>query len=205
MPIISKQIEVDYGHTLPEHSGFCNQIHGHRAKIIAFVQGDVKVNSGSDKGMIIDFGIIKKLMMQYIHSRIDHGFAVWEYDKTTMEFIAVRNNPDKVVILSEPPTAEALSKWAFHRLVYHIAIENLLLTQIHWHETPNSIAYYTIQDYLKDFSEEKQQREIFGKEKWEFTKLTEWESTGLTGWNHNYRQLIEMVKDTKDRINKENS
>ena len=48
---VSRSIELDYGHTLPNHYSFCNQIHGHRAKVIAVVEGDiVNVGFGDTEG-----------------------------------------------------------------------------------------------------------------------------------------------------------
>jgi len=150
MALISRKIEIDYGHTLPNHYGFCNQIHGHRATILCFISGEIVTdNNSSEAGMIIDFGILKKLMIDKIHSRLDHGFAVWERDKTTLDFIKQRNNPDKILILSEPPTAETLSKWVFHELLIPLLDKKILLEQIHWYETPNSVAYYYLSDYFQ--------------------------------------------------------
>ena len=152
--LISKQIELDYGHTLPNHYSFCNQLHGHRGKVIATVKGNVSTTSGaSDEGMVLDFKFLKELMMEKIHAPLDHGFAVWEKDNgiitinfeeetlevTTLAFVNSRNK--KVLITSEPPTAEYLAKWAYYQLLPHIPA-HIELVKTEWYETPNSIATY---------------------------------------------------------------
>ncbi len=53
--IIKRAIDIDYGHVLPDYVGFCNQLHGHRAKVIANFHGDVDIMVGEGTGgMILD-------------------------------------------------------------------------------------------------------------------------------------------------------
>lgn len=138
--IITREIGIDYGHTLPNHFSFCNQIHGHRARIIAYVEGDtVTDENSSSQGMVLDFKILKQLMMEHIHDVLDHGFAVWEKDEKDLEFIKERNS--RYLITEEPPTAEYLAKWAFHQIAGKLPKE-LELLKIDWYETPNSCATY---------------------------------------------------------------
>lgn len=160
--IIKKTIELDYGHILPNHFSFCNQIHGHRGVITAHVQGEVIKKSGdSSEGMVIDFKIVKSLMMATIHDVLDHGFAVWDQDTkqdimisggtigtSVLEIIIARNT--KVLRCAEPPTAEYLAKWAFATLYPLLKDHNVKLVNVDWQETPSSVASYSFIDYEKD-------------------------------------------------------
>ena len=167
--IIKRTIEIDYGHTLPNHFSFCNQIHGHRGVIIAAIQGKVNNKKGdSSQGMVKDFKIVKEVMIEKIHKVLDHGFAVWEQDDrpveipvkiekprrydailiTTREFIEARN--DKVLITFEPPTAEYLAKWAFNQIYEDLTDNDVQLVSVEWKETPNSTAIYSFTDFDKD-------------------------------------------------------
>lgn len=138
--IICRRIELDYGHTLPNHYSFCNQIHGHRAVIEAYVSGEVNTTPGdSSEGMVLDFSILKKLMMEHIHGVLDHGFAVWDQDAEDRAFIEQRNS--KVLVTPQPPTAEYLAEWAFHQVGPHLP-QDIALERIVWWETPNSRAVY---------------------------------------------------------------
>ena len=143
---VSKYIELDYGHTLSQHYGFCNQIHGHRGKVVAIVEGEIQTENGSSQGMVLDFKFLKQSLMEKVHDILDHGFAVWKEDKDDLEYIKKRNN--KYIITDEPPTAEYLAKWAYHQVVGDIP-KNMKLVEIQWYETPTSVAYYSIDDYLK--------------------------------------------------------
>ena len=138
--LITRKIEIDYGHTLPNHFSFCNQLHGHRGVIEAGIEGNVCIKEGdSSQGMVLDFKIIKQIMMEEIHEVLDHGFAVWEKDKEDLDFVVKRNK--KVLITSEPPTAEYLAKWAFYKIKKRLPLE-LKLKYLIWGETPNSTATY---------------------------------------------------------------
>lgn len=142
---ISKRIELDYGHTLPNHYSFCNQIHGHGAFVVAEVEGDVNKSKGtSGQGMVLDFKFLKEIMMTEIHGKLDHGFAVWDNDVEDKEFIIRRNK--KYIITSEPPTAECLAKWAFN-LIYPLIPKGIRLCKVTWFETPNSSAEYDLNNY----------------------------------------------------------
>jgi len=139
---IKKEIGVDYGHTLPNHFSFCSQIHGHRARVIAIVEGAVNQDHGSSsQGMLLDFKFLKEAMMTEIHEILDHGFAVWGQDTEDVPFITKRNK--KYLLTDEPPTAEYLAKWAFYQLLPKIP-ENIKLISVEWFETPTSSATYQI-------------------------------------------------------------
>ena len=154
---VTKRIELDYGHTLPEHYGYCSMCHGHRATIEATVEGGI-IQEGSSHGMVMDFGIVKKVMMEKIHTVLDHGFAVWKGDTklikvatstadvyvSTLDFIRSRNT--KCLVLDDPPTAETLAKWCFYQIKDHMAPAKLV--KIRFFETPNSVADYTYRDLL---------------------------------------------------------
>jgi 6-pyruvoyltetrahydropterin/6-carboxytetrahydropterin synthase len=138
--IVSREIGIDYGHTLPNHFSFCNQLHGHRARVIAEVDGEIVTkDNDSSQGMVLDFKILKQKMMEKLHDVLDHGFAVWKDDKEDLEYIKKRNS--KYLITDEPPTAEFLAKWAFNQLKDEFP-ENIKLVKITWYETPNSYAVY---------------------------------------------------------------
>lgn len=173
--VVRKEIEIDYAHCLPDHYSFCNQLHGHRAKISATVKGNIVDKVGdSSHGMVLDFIDLKSILMEEIHKRLDHGFAVWKDDTngvlveafvpskeanpsgapmkvriSTLDFVRARNQ--KYVVLDMPPTAEVLTKWAFGVVYKALMLKHpessFYLEQISWNETPTSQATYTFDDY----------------------------------------------------------
>lgn len=139
--LISRKIEIDYGHTLPNSYSFCNQLHGHRGVVVATVEGPLVNRPGDgEEGMVMDFKFLHRLMIELIHDQLDHGFAVWKNDDEDLDFILRRNQ--RVLVTDTPPTAECLAMWAFRQLAGHLP-EGVTLKQIRWYETPNNWADYT--------------------------------------------------------------
>lgn len=164
--IISREIQFDYGHTLPSHYGFCNQLHGHRGKVVAFFSGDIiDDTTSSENGMVTDFSVLKDILHVAVKDKIDHAFAIWgdEWEDTidlelnednsrgfppnikkvrisTRAFVEARNT--KVLVLDKPPTAEVLGTWAYQQIKKEIENRKLSieLNSIHWYETPNNFA-----------------------------------------------------------------
>jgi len=138
---ISRKIEIDYGHTLPNSFSFCNQLHGHRGVVVASVEGPVIQREGDgEEGMVMDFKFLKDIMVRQIHDVLDHGFAVWKDDREDLEFILKRNT--RVLVTDEPPTAECLAKWAFNQIQNRLPNE-VRLKEVTWYETPNNWATFT--------------------------------------------------------------
>lgn len=137
---VTRKIGIDYGHTLPDHYSFCSEIHGHRARIEATAEGEITDDNGSSSnGMVFDFKHLKSAMKEQIHEELDHGFAVWEEDDDTLEFIRERNT--NVLILERPPTAEVLARWAFRQVEPELPDE-VSLKSVTWYETPNNWSRY---------------------------------------------------------------
>lgn len=138
--LISRKIEIDYGHTLPNSFSFCNQLHGHRGVIVATVEGPVNERQNdAEEGMVMDFKFLHRIMVEEIHDKLDHGFAIWKNDHEDLDFILKRNK--RVLVTNEPPTAECLAKWAFNQLRNNLP-EGVKLKNLRWYETPNNWADY---------------------------------------------------------------
>src|SRR5262245_56527683 len=74
---ISKEVQFDAGHRVPNHDSKCRNPHGHRYRVEAWLTGDLVTTPGApDEGMLMDFGALKKILMREIHDKLDHGFIV---------------------------------------------------------------------------------------------------------------------------------
>lgn len=155
---ITRRIEIDAGHRVPRHEGGCRYIHGHRYRIEATVQGVVVGDTAerSDAGMVIDFGILKQVMMDGIHALYDHRLILWQDDPLLTDpdgaFLhAVQNAGLMTGVIPVPciPTAENLARlWGEamqQELQRRVRGTPLLLrlTRMTVYETPNSIAVWT--------------------------------------------------------------
>lgn len=139
---ITRKIEFDAGHRIPDHASKCRNIHGHRYVLEATVRGAVKAHDGeSDSGMVVDFGDLKTLMNVAIGDEWDHAFLVYEQDTQALNACGMMGEAHKSVILDVIPTVENLSALAFTKLTAQIektfAGSHWYLYHVRLYETPN--------------------------------------------------------------------
>ena len=138
--LITRRLEFDAGHRIPDHKSQCRHLHGHRYAIEITLSGDVIDKAGdAANGMVMDFSQVKDLAKQHVVDLWDHSFLVFAGDQAVVEFL--NSMPDhKTVILDRVPTAENLAQIAFELLdaAYRDTYGNhLRLAQVRLYETPN--------------------------------------------------------------------
>jgi 6-pyruvoyltetrahydropterin/6-carboxytetrahydropterin synthase len=140
---VTKEIEFDTGHRVPLHESKCRNPHGHRYKVKANVVGPLK-SAGSESGMVVDFGYIKRLLTSEVHDRFDHAFVVQDSDKELRDFLL--SGSWHVVIVQFPPTAENMAADIYNDLAPQIMQmgEDVFLESIEVYETPTSVAVYPV-------------------------------------------------------------
>ena len=138
--LITRRLEFDAGHRIPDHKSQCRHLHGHRYALEVTLSGDVIRKEGdAANGMVMDFSEVKALAKQHVVDVWDHAFLVYSGDRVVANFL--RTMPDhRTVELSCVPTAENLAQEAFRILdaVYRDTYGNhLRLEQVRLYETPN--------------------------------------------------------------------
>ncbi len=141
--LITRRLEFDAGHRIPDHQSQCRHLHGHRYAIEITLSGQV-INKAGDaaNGMVMDFSQVKDLAKQHVVDPWDHAFLAFAGDKPIVDFLTSLPG-HKTVILDRVPTAENLARLAFELLdvVYRDTYGNhLRLEQVRLYETPNSRA-----------------------------------------------------------------
>lgn len=146
MLTITRKLEFDAGHRIPDHKSQCRNLHGHRYKIEITLIGEVvDVEGSSDNGMIMDFSDVKTIANQYLVDVWDHAFLVYAKDTVVREFLESLPG-HKTVIINRIPTVENLAKTAFDILksAYQDRYgTGLRLHKLVLHETPNCWAEIT--------------------------------------------------------------
>jgi 6-pyruvoyltetrahydropterin/6-carboxytetrahydropterin synthase len=143
---ITRRLEFDAGHRIPNHKGQCRHLHGHRYVLEITLSGDIiRGAQNADDGMLMDFSEIKRIANEYLIGLWDHAFFVYREDHVVAEFLATL--PDhRTVTLDVTPTVENLARVAFDTLdpLYRDIYGNhLRLEKIRLYETPNCWADIT--------------------------------------------------------------
>lgn len=141
--LVTKQIEIDMGHRVPNHKSKCKNLHGHRYKIEVGVDDKVINEKGvSDEGMVIDFSDLKEIMMIEIDSVYDHSFTAYIKDNFTGVFSELKNFGQKINFVGFIPTAENLSKHWYEIIESKLRERGIKIKYVKVWETPTSTATY---------------------------------------------------------------
>lgn len=137
---ITRRLEFDAGHRIPDHKSQCRHLHGHRYAIEITLTGDIIQKPGDPaNGMVMDFSEVKSIAQREVVDAWDHAFLVYQGDLAVVSFLnSIENH--KTVVLDCIPTAENLAQKAFQMLsaAYQDRYGNhLKLQQVRLYETPN--------------------------------------------------------------------
>jgi 6-pyruvoyltetrahydropterin/6-carboxytetrahydropterin synthase len=151
---VRRWIELDAGHRVPYHASKCRNLHGHRYRVTAVVGATelVAAETGrADAGMVVDFGVIKQVLLSVVHDPFDHKLILWTEDPLMSElgFVWALDTAgiSRASVMGIPciPTAEELARYwgqlvavEFTRLATGLRLEALEVQ-----ETPTSVATWT--------------------------------------------------------------
>ena len=140
---ITRRLEFDAGHRIPNHASQCRHLHGHRYAIEITLSGDIITVEGvSEQGMVMDYSEVKRIAKEELVDAWDHAFLVYRNDREVLDFLNSLTD-HKTVVLDVPPTAENLAMLAFRQLdsAYRDTYGNhLRLERVRIYETPNNWA-----------------------------------------------------------------
>ena len=132
MHSVTKTIDFCYGHRLLNYEGQCKYLHGHNGKL----EIDVESKILDDKGMVIDFTVIKETVKTWIDSKMDHRMILSREDP----LIPVLEEAGQLIyVMEENPTAENIAKLVFN----HVKSKGIDVKEIRLWETPTSYASYS--------------------------------------------------------------
>lgn len=137
---ITRRLEFDAGHRIPDHASQCRHLHGHRYVLEVTLSGEIiKAEGQAVNGMVMDFADVKRIAKEKVVDPWDHAFLVYRGDTAIVNFLATLPG-HKTVVIDVVPTAENLAEAAFRILdaayqdIYH---NQLRLERVRLYETPN--------------------------------------------------------------------
>ncbi len=136
---ITKIFDFDVAHALYNYKGLCRSIHGHSYKLYVTVSGKPEPDDNSAEfGMLMDFGILKKLIKDNIVAVFDHSLLL--YKKDNIKNIS-EENPlfCRTHVLDFQPTCENMVCY-FSEIIKSKLPSDIKLFSLKLHETPNSYA-----------------------------------------------------------------
>lgn len=126
----------DSAHFLTDYYGKCENLHGHRWRVVAKIEQPELQTEGTMKDMVLDFGVFKKTVKE-ICDRLDHTFLIEEGSLKPDTLAALQSEGFNLTALPFRTTAENLAKYIFGELEER----GLPVAEIEVDETPNNRAF----------------------------------------------------------------
>ena len=135
---LTTEWHFDSAHFLTDYYGKCENLHGHRWKVVATLAQDELQAEGTMKDMVVDFGVFKKDVRSVV-DELDHTFLVEEGSLAPATIAALEHEGFSLLVLPFRTTAENLARYLFDK----IAGLGYPVARIDVFETPLNCATYT--------------------------------------------------------------
>ena len=126
---VTKHIEFCYGHRLLNYSGPCRHLHGHNGR----VEVDLATGELDGRGMVADFGEIKRVLKGWIDETLDHRMLLCKDDPLVP---VLKEKGEMFCLMEDNPTAENIAQVIFQ----HARAQGLPVIEVRLWETPTSCA-----------------------------------------------------------------
>ncbi|MDO4863584.1 MAG: 6-carboxytetrahydropterin synthase QueD [Ruminococcus sp.] len=130
----------DSAHFLAGYNGKCANIHGHRWTLEVEVGSAELIDSGEKRGMIIDFGDLKKAV-RALADDFDHALIYEEGSLKAATVAALNEESFRLIAVPFRPTAENFARFFCERL----AAQGLPVSSVTVYETPENCAVYEVE------------------------------------------------------------
>lgn len=134
---LKTESSFDAAHFLTDYHGKCENLHGHRWRVVAYLAQEKLWNEGTHKDMVIDFGEFKHVLRE-LTEELDHSFIVEEGSLMPETLACLEKEGFTLSMMPFRTTAENLARYFYDRM----ADSGLSISQVEVCETPNNCAIY---------------------------------------------------------------
>jgi 6-pyruvoyltetrahydropterin/6-carboxytetrahydropterin synthase len=128
---VTVQIHFCYGHRLLDYEGPCAHPHGHNG----LIEIELERQELDHRGMVVDFGDIKRDVKAWIDDKMDHQMILRDDDPMVAW---LREQGEPMYLMSGNPTAENIA----HETFEHASERGYPVTAVRLWETATSFATY---------------------------------------------------------------
>lgn len=142
---LTKEFSFEAAHALGGYDGPCREIHGHSYRLFVTIKGEPSTDPMNPKqGMVMDFGVLKKIVHEEIISRFDHALVLRSTaDEALRKLLAEQF--DNLVVVDYQPTCENMLDDFSRRIIGRLP-EGVTLHSLRLHETASSYAEWFAED-----------------------------------------------------------
>ncbi|MBO5350855.1 MAG: 6-carboxytetrahydropterin synthase [Alistipes sp.] len=142
---LTKEFSFEAAHALGGYDGPCREIHGHSYRLFVTIKGEPSTDPMNPKqGMVMDFGVLKKIVHEEIISRFDHALVLRSTaDKELLKLLTAQF--DNLIEVDYQPTCENMLDDFARRIIGRLP-EGVTLHSLRLHETASSYAEWFAED-----------------------------------------------------------
>ena len=146
---VTKQFSFEMAHALIGYDGPCKNIHGHTYQLRVTLLGKATQQTGTPKdGMLLDFGVLKKIVTETIISKYDHALVLNKNTPVqTIESMCAQF--EKIYLTPFQPTCENLLLNIQKQLNIILRSTGYTLYALRLNETQTSYAEWFLSDNIK--------------------------------------------------------
>lgn len=143
---LTKEFSFEAAHALEGYDGPCREIHGHSYRLFVTVKGCPVTDESDPKwGMVMDFGVLKRIVGEEIVSRFDHALVLRAHGTRCPLYDMLTERFANVVFVGYQPTCENMLADFAARIRARLP-EGVELWSLRLHETATSYAEWFAQD-----------------------------------------------------------
>lgn len=134
---LKTESSFDAAHFLTDYHGKCENLHGHRWRVVAYIKQDQLQSEGDHKDMVVDFSDFKRAL-RGLTDEFDHSFILEEGSLMEKTLQCLKEEGFVLSIVPFRTTAENLARYFAQRLEQ----QGFPVSQVEVYETPNNCAIY---------------------------------------------------------------
>ncbi|MDO5537254.1 MAG: 6-carboxytetrahydropterin synthase [Desulfovibrionaceae bacterium] len=142
---VTRRHTISAAHRLYEYNGQCERLHGHNYKI----EITVSAENLNRLGMVLDFGLVKKILCGALDAAWDHRTLLYDRDPLCAEMQALLHD-GAICPVPFNPTAENmathLATVLFPAELARAGLTNVLVTAVTVYETDNNSATWSLDE-----------------------------------------------------------
>lgn len=143
---LTKEFTFESAHALEGYDGACREIHGHSYRLFVTVRGTPSDDAEDPKcGMVMDFGVLKRIVGEEIVRRMDHAFVLRRSVANERLAAALGERFERVLFTPYQPTCENLLADFAARIAGRLPA-GVELYGLRLHETATSYAEWYADD-----------------------------------------------------------
>ena len=134
---IKTEAHFDAAHFLTDYHGKCENLHGHRWRVVVYLSTKDLQKEGNMRDMVLDFGVFKRVVRD-LAEELDHTFLVEEGSLKPETVSALEGEGFTLTFLPFRTTSENLARYFAEQLIQ----SGFPIAQIEMYETPNNCAIW---------------------------------------------------------------